>query len=249
MGTRDAEFTYFVYRCLLTRKALMSINHRLNAVRVWDLPTRVFHVLLLTSVAGMYLTGEIGDDWLGLHFLLGYAVLTLILFRLVWGLIGGYWSRFSHFVPTPNHLLHYVRALRTNKTAQAIGHNPLGGLSVLAMLVTLLLQVLSGLCSDDEIATAGPWTAKISNEWVSLATQYHTEIGQVFLLLLIALHVATVLFYKFFKQEDLITPMLKGDKALPMDTPPSKDTAGTRALAVVVLAGCAYVVYRLVNLV
>ena len=227
----------------------MSTSHRVLSVRVWDLPTRIFHVLLLTSVAGMYVTAEIGDDWLRLHFLLGYAVLTLILFRLVWGFIGGYWSRFSHFVPTPSRLVRYVCALRQNKAELSIGHNPLGALSVLVMLLALLLQVLSSFCSDDEVAASGPWTSLISGEWVSLATNYHTEIGQVLLILLIGLHVASIAYYKFFKRDDLVTPMIKGDKVLPMDTQPSKDTAGTRTFAIAVFVACAYVVYRLVNLV
>jgi cytochrome b len=226
----------------------MSTNRRVLAVRIWDLPTRVFHISLLTLIAGMYVTGEVGGDWLSLHFLLGYAVLTLILFRLVWGFVGGYWSRFSHFVPTPSRLIRYVTALRENNTEHAVGHNPLGALSVLAMLLALLLQVLSGFCSDDEIAASGPWTSLISGEWVSLATNYHTEIGQVLLILLIGLHVASIAFYRFIKHDDLITPMINGDKSLPIETPPSKDTASTRVLALAVLAVCGYVVYRLVNL-
>lgn len=221
---------------------------RLEVVRIWDLPTRVFHITLLLLIAGMYVTGNVGEDWMRFHFLLGYAVFTLILFRLVWGFVGGYWSRFSNFIPTPRRLFQYVRTLRLNAHQQAVGHNPLGALSVLAFLLVILAQVITGFCSDNEISSAGPWTALISGQWVGWATRYHTDIGQVLLLFLIGLHVATVLFYKFFKQEDLIVPMLKGNKTLSIDTPSSKDNAPTRCGALVVLVGCAYLVYRLVNL-
>jgi cytochrome b len=227
----------------------MSTNTRLQNVRIWDLPTRLFHGLLLALIAGMYVTGNIGGEWMRLHFLLGYAVLCLILFRLIWGFFGGYWSRFSHFVPTPNGLIKYVNALRHHKTQHAIGHNPLGALSVLALLFSLLLQVFSGFCSDDEITATGPWTSLVSSNWVEWATFFHTEIGQVLLLCLIGLHVSSVVFYKWVKREDLITPMIKGDKTLPLDTQASKDTAMTRFFALIVLSACGYVVYVLVQLV
>ena len=196
----------------------------------------------------MYVTGDIGNDWMRLHFLMGYAVLALILFRIVWGFLGGHWSRFTHFVPTPNRLIQYVRAMRQRKTVPAIGHNPLGALSVLVLLFTLLLQVFSGFCSDDEIAATGPWTSLVSSNWVEWATFYHTEVGQALLVALIGLHVASVIFYKLVKHEDLITPMIKGDKTLPLDTRPSKDTALTRTVAAIVLSICIYGVYVLVNL-
>jgi cytochrome b len=167
----------------------------------------------------------------------------------VWGLVGGYWSRFTHFVPTPSRLIHYVRAVRDQRHEPTVGHNPLGALSVLALIFVVLLQVLTGFCSDNEIASAGPWTGLISGKWVGWATQYHSEIGQVLLLFLIGLHVVSVLFYKFFKHEDLIIPMIKGDKTLPLDTHSSKDTIATRCFAMIVLSACAYVVYRLVSLV
>lgn len=227
----------------------MSTHTRLQNVRIWDLPTRLFHVLLLVLIAGMYVTANIGNDWMRLHFLMGYAVLGLLFFRIIWGFLGGYWSRFTHFVPTPNGLIQYVSALRHHKSEPAIGHNPLGALSVLALLFSLLLQVFSGFCSDDEISASGPWTALVSNNWVEWATFFHSEIGQVMLLCLIGLHVSSVIFYKWVKREDLITPMIKGDKTLPLDTHASKDTAMTRFFALIVLSACGYVVSVLVHLV
>jgi cytochrome b len=102
--------------------------------------------------------------------------------------------------------------------------------------------------SDDEIATAGPWVALVPNSWVALATQYHGVFGKIFLIVLIVVHVATVLYYKRVKNSDLITPMLNGNKELPSDTPQSRDTVTSRLFALGVLLASAYVVYRLVHL-
>lgn len=225
-------------------------NHSpsLFRVRIWDLPTRGFHILLAVCVAGLVATGELGGDAMRLHFYFGYAVLTLVLFRVVWGFLGGHWSRFVNFVPSPFALLAYVRAVLAKTPPQTVGHNPLGALSVLGMLGLLLLQVLSGFLTDDEISYAGPWTALVSSDWVSRATEYHSDIGKVLLLLLVGLHVGTVLYYKRVKHEDLITPMLNGDKVLPTPVQDSRDTRTSRLFALSIFAGCAYVVYRLINL-
>lgn len=217
-------------------------------VRIWDLPTRVFHILLAIAVAGLFVTGELGGNAMQWHFLLGYLVLVLVLFRLVWGVVGGHWSRFVNFVPRPSSLLVYVRLLRAKQATHSIGHNPLGALSVLGMLGFLLLQVVSGLMSDDEIANTGPWAALVPADWVSLATEYHSDIGKVLLIVLVCLHVATVLFYKRVKKDDLITPMLTGDKVLSSQARHSRDTLTSRLFALGVLCGCIYAVYRLVNL-
>jgi cytochrome b len=220
----------------------------LQSIRVWDLPTRLFHALLALCVVGLVVTGEIGEDALQIHFWFGYTVLSLILFRFVWGWVGGHWSRFVHFVPTPSALRAYIQATRNQQATDSVGHNPLGALSVLAMLFILLIQVLSGFLSDDEIATTGPWTSLVSNEWVSLATEYHSEIGKVLLIVLVVVHVAAVVYYKYVKHTDLIHPMIHGDKTLPSDTQPSRDTRTSRLFALSIFFGCVYVVYRLVNL-
>jgi cytochrome b len=224
----------------------MPHTHSLHRIRIWDLPTRGFHVLLALCVAGLIATGELGV--MQLHFWLGYAVLTLVLFRLVWGFVGGHWSRFINFVPTPAKLRAYVQAMRAQQAPRSIGHNPLGAVSVLAMLGVLLVQVFSGFISDDEVACTGPWTAFVPGDWVEIATEYHSEVGKVILMFLIVLHVGTVLYYKRIKHDDLITPMLTGDKVLTTDTQASRDTRTSRLFALGILIGCSYVVYRLVNL-
>lgn len=226
----------------------MSNTPSLHRIRIWDLPTRGFHILLALCVTGLIITGEMGGDAMVLHFKLGYAVLALVLFRLVWGCVGGHWSRFSNFVPTPSKLSAYLHAVRVKQAPRSEGHNPLGALSVLAMLSILLIQVLSGFMSDDEITNAGPWTALVPGNWVSWATEYHSDMGKVLLIVLIVAHVGTVLYYKRFKHEDLLTPMLTGDKVLPTHTPASRDTFTSRLFAFSILVGCAYVTYRLVYL-
>jgi len=225
----------------------MPHTHSLHRIRIWDLPTRVFHVLLAMCVAGLIVSGEIGGDAMRLHFWLGYAVLVLVLFRLVWGFLGGHWSRFVNFVPSPNRLIAYLHALRRHELTSHIGHNPLGALSVLGILSVLLIQVVSGFMTDDEIANTGPWVALVPSEWVSLASEYHGEVGKVLLILLVTLHVATVIYYKRIKGDDLITPMLTGDKVLTEAAPESRDTFTSRLFALSVLLGCCYVVFRFVN--
>jgi cytochrome b len=227
---------------------LMNASQITQAVRVWDLPTRVFHILLIFSVLGLVTTGELGGDFMRWHFWFGYHVLALILFRLVWGVLGGHWSRFVNFVPTPRGLIDYIQTWKTMQPNHHVSHNPLGAMSVVVMLLLLLGQVITGLLSDDEIATSGPWVAWAPNAWVSVATTYHGEIGKVLLICLVVVHVATVVYYKRIRNNDLISPMLHGDKQLPLDTPSSRDTLTSRLFALSIFMASAYVVYRLVNL-
>ncbi len=230
----------------------MNPSTSATSLRIWDLPTRLFHFALIACVAGLIITGEIGGEIMTLHFYLGYAVLTLVFFRLVWGFVGGHWSRFIHFIPSPAELRAYIASLRPLNAKPSAGHNPLGALSVLTMLLVLLAQVFSGFLSDDEVSVSGPWTAWAPGAWVVLASEYHTDIGKAVLISLVLLHVGAVLFHRYIKGDDLITPMVSGDKVLPDElartSPTSADTWVTRTKALLVLALCAYAVYRVVNL-
>jgi cytochrome b len=202
-----------------------ELKHR---VRVWDLPTRLFHWLLVLAVIGMFVTGYLGAlDW---HMRLGCGVLVLLLFRLVWGLVGGHWSRFASFCPSPRRLWNLLRA-KQEDGPEHLGHKPLGALSVWAMLLVLLAQVISGLMSDDDIAYAGPWARHVSEAVSYWMTDYHAAIGQWLLVALVLLHVGAILFYLFRKKENLITPMLHGDKMPTLTSspsPPSRDDHRTR---------------------
>jgi cytochrome b len=213
-------------------------------VRVWDLPTRLFHWLLAACVIGLVVTGKQGAmDW---HARLGYAVLTLLAFRLVWGILGGRWSRFSSFVYSPGSVLAYLR--RQAHPDHLIGHNPLGALSVFAMLLVLAAQVATGLIGDDEIAFTGPLNRFVASSTGLAATWYHKAIGQWLLIGLVVLHVAAVLFYLWKKRENLVRPMLVGDKVLAHPAQPSRDDLASRMVALVLLAACAAVVAWVVGL-
>lgn len=200
-----------------------------TTVRVWDLPTRLFHWALVVCVIGLITTAQLGGAAMLWHFQLGYFTLSLLLFRIVWGWVGGRWSRFSSFLYSPTALWRYIK--QPTAPHPSVGHSPLGALSVFALLAVLLLQVSSGLMSDDEISNAGPLSRFVSGYLVSNATDYHKNIGKFILLGLALLHVAAIFFYLFKKKENLIRPMVTGDKQLPSPMPPTRDDARNRLLA------------------
>ena len=217
-----------------------------HQVRVWDLPTRVFHWTLVVCVISLVVTGQIGGSAMDWHFRFGYVVLTLLLFRLAWGLVGGHWSRFSSFLYAPSTVLRYLRG--QGGPELSTGHNPLGAGSVFALLFFLLVQVATGLISDDEIAASGPLTSLVPSTWVSQATWYHHSVGKLVLIVLVTLHVAAILFYLLRKRQNLIRPMLLGDKEVEQALPSSRDDVRTRLLAIVLLAVCAGLVSLLLKL-
>lgn len=202
-----------------------------RTVRVWDLPTRLFHWLLLLCVGGLFATAYAPGSWIEWHARLGYAVLTLLLFRGVWGFIGGRWSRFVHFVP------------RRGKPT-GLGHTLSGAIAIGVMLLALLAQVATGLVGDDEIGFTGPLNRYVATDLGLAATAWHKGVGQWALVGLIALHVAAVLFYLLVRRNNLVGPMVHGDKPLPEPVPDaaglaSRDSAGSRLLALGVLTACA----------
>jgi len=225
------------------------MNASTRPLRVWDLPTRIFHWLLALCVISSIISGEVGGNALIWHFRLGYCVIVLLIFRVVWGFVGGHWSRFKQFFYSPLTILRYLRG--QSKPEHEVGHNPLGSLSVWGLLFILGAQVATGLMSDDEIASQGPLVQFISGATSSLATSYHKHWGKVIIILLIALHIAAILFYLFKKKENLIRPMLRGDKDVQVDIDllPSQDKAAQRITALIIFAAIAvtvaYAVQRL----
>ena len=217
-----------------------------HTTRVWDLPTRIFHWALFGLIIAMVVTSQIGGNAMAWHFRCGYAILSLLLFRVVWGLIGGRWSRFASFIFSPGTLLQYLRG--QGRPEHSVGHNPLGAGSVFALLFFLFAQVGTGLFSDDDIAASGPLSKFVSNAMVSSLTGYHKNIGKYVLLVLVLLHIAAILFYLLKKKENLIRPMVHGDKSLAHRVENSRDDGRSRALALAVFAVCAGLVATLVRL-
>lgn len=218
------------------------MNETTQMQRVWDLPTRLFHWILALLIAAQYATGEF--HWLDMrwHFWFGYATLALLAFRLLWGFIGSQTSRFGAFVRGPRAVWQYLRAQMIGNSPAHIGHNPLGGWSVLALLTSVAVQAVSGLFASDDIDTDGPLVAHVSNATVRAMTRVHVW-NQNILLALIGLHIAAVLLYLLVKRENLIAPMISGVK-------PAGQAQGLRFasgwLALALLVLCAALVVMLV---
>lgn len=207
---------------------------QLQPVRVWDLPTRLFHWILTLAIIGLVTTGQLGGNAMVWHIRLGLLVLALLLFRLVWGFAGGYWSRFASFLYGPRSVMAYLRGDAGPGGRYEVGHSPTGALSVWALLGLLMVQVATGLVADDEIATTGPLNRFVSSDTANAASAWHTGPGKVLLIVLVVVHVAAVLYYLWRKNKNLIAPMIHGDMRLPENTTPSADRAGRRVLALTV---------------
>jgi cytochrome b len=215
-----------------------------HTTRVWDLPTRIFHWALFALVIAMVATGLIGGNAMTWHFRCGYAVMSLLLFRL--GVIGGRWSRFASFIYAPGTVVRYLKGF--GRPEHSVGHNPLGAGSVFALLFFLCAQVGTGLFSDDDIASSGPLSKFVSNALVSSLTGYHKNVGKYILLALVVLHIAAIVFYLVKKKENLIGPMVHGDKSLEHRVENSRDDARSRKLAALVFVICAGLVATMVKL-
>jgi cytochrome b len=215
------------------------MNEPLTTVRVWDLPTRTFHWTLATCVVASIGSAWVGGNAMAWHFRLGYAVFTLLAFRILWGWVGGHWSRFANFVHGPATIARYLRGRSRVHEHHEVGHNPLGALSVLALLAALAAQVGTGLFADDEIANTGPLVRVVSGATSLALTKWHRNVGQWLIIALVVLHVAAILYYLVVKKRNLVAPMLSGDKRLAAPVAAAVDNGRSRVLAVVLLALCA----------
>lgn len=207
-------------------------------IRVWDLPTRLFHWALVLLVIAMVWTGMTGK--LDLHMTLGQAVLSLVLFRLVWGFTGNRYARFAEFVTGPLTCLRYLGSLFSSSGDRHVGHNPAGGYAVLAMLLLLAIQAGSGLFTSDDIVTDGPLFSKVSSSTAALLSTIHRRTIWI-LLGVIGLHLLANLFYLVVKKNNLIGPMVTGRKLAPRAADAGR--GGHPLLALAILAVCAAIVF------
>jgi cytochrome b len=178
---------------------------------VWDLPVRIFHWMLVLLVLSQIVTASIGGNAMQLHALGGYSILALVLFRILWGFLGGTHARFHDFMRGPAAVIRYAKSLSKGPHAEHRGHNPLGGWSVLAMLGSLLLQAATGLFANDDVMMEGPLVKHVSGRTSEIATAIH-DVNAAVLLALVAIHVAAVLFYLLARKQNLIAPMISGRK-------------------------------------
>jgi cytochrome b len=205
-------------------------------IRVWDLPIRLFHWSLALAVTVAIATGKAGGAWMDIHGKAGLTIIGLVVFRVVWGFVGSTHARFRDFAPTPAKLRAYLQG-----RWQGAGHNPLGALSVFALLGLLALQAGTGLFSNDDIAFSGPYFASVSAALAERLTGWHHVIGNV-LLWLAASHVVAIAFYFGVRKDNLVKPMLTGWKETPAAGSPAtnktedKKKATTRRKAVALAA-------------
>jgi cytochrome b len=180
-----------------------------RSIRVWDLPTRLFHWLLVAAIIGSFVSVKLGGNAMIWHGRFGFLVLTLLIFRLLWGFFGPTHARFKHFVKGPRAVMQTLRG----QYPETIGHSPLGALSVLAILLLFLTQALLGLLTSDEIFYDGPFVRHVSNQTVEWATRLH-RLNEWLLLGLIGLHLSAIGFYAWVKKKNLVGAMITGDKPL-----------------------------------
>jgi cytochrome b len=179
-------------------------------IHIWDLPHRLFHWLLAASVIAAYVTVTIGGELIDWHGRVGIFILGLLVFRIVWGFIGSTHSRFATFFPTFSRLSAYLKG-----QWQGIGHNPLGALSVIALLAAVAVQVGTGLFANDDIAFEGPLFDFVDKSFSNQLTSLHSTTFYV-LLALVVLHLIAIIFYRWVKKTNLVAPMLTGKKEVPV---------------------------------
>jgi cytochrome b len=223
----------------------LDAAHSSRGIPVWDLPLRLFHWSLTLLVICQITTAGIGGNAMQWHALGGYAILTLIGFRLLWGFFGGTHARFRDFVRSPSAVARYARSLHSGPALSHRGHNPLGGWSVLALLASLAVQATTGLFANDDVMMEGPLAKRVSGRVSEIATAVH-DVNAIVLLALIALHIAAILFYLFAKKQNLILPMLTGRK--PSATAEPSAAYGSPVLAALLLGCSAAAVYFLIRL-
>lgn len=209
---------------------------------VWDLPLRLFHWLLVLGMGASWATAEAGFEWMKVHIYLGYWTLGLIIFRILWGFVGPRHARFAGFLHGPTGIWRYARGLAAGTMIHTAGHNPLGGISVIVMLVLVGFQAVTGLFATDDIVWTGPYNAAVSDRTADTLTRLHHANFNI-VLAAVALHIMAIAFYFIFKKQNLIAAMLHGKKpasAVPAEEAITKSEVVKALIVVAISAGLVY---------
>ena len=206
-------------------------------IRIWDLPLRLFHWLLVVAVIGSFVSVKLGGNAMIWHGRFGYIVLSLIFFRLIWGFVGTHHARFAQFIKSPQAIFAYLK----NPT-ETPGHSPLGAISVIVLLGLFLSQALAGLFASDDIAFDGPLVKYVASAWVELLTSFH-RLNEWVLMTLVGVHVGAILYYKYAKKINLISAMITGDKEWADAAPLVQDDSKVRLKAMALLMAIALIMY------
>jgi cytochrome b len=182
-----------------------------NKFLVWDLPVRLFHWLLVISLFASWYTSDGERNLIDYHLKIGYFTLGLILFRVIWGIVGTKYSKFSQFIPNRNSLISYLKNFKQEKNSPHLGHNPLGGLMVVLMLTLILSQAISGLFMNDDVFTSGPYYESVDKSVQSFMAFIHHTVFDLIVLVSI-LHIGAIFYYIIAKKINLIIPMITGYK-------------------------------------
>jgi cytochrome b len=203
-----------------------------SQIKVWDLPVRLFHWLLLVLAGFSWWSGEQGGDWMSWHSWSGCAILTLVLFRIGWGFLGSDTARFAHFVRGPRTSFTYLRSALKHHPKAYLGHNPLGGWMIMTLLLVLLIQVVTGLLGNDDSDFQAPLSHWLSHDASSLMTTLHAYSFDL-LLILVGLHVAAVLAHVMLQRDDMLKAMLTGVKTSLTGESAGRMASNWRALSIV----------------
>jgi cytochrome b len=205
---------------------------------VWDLPLRLFHWVLVLCLVSSYVTAQFAfeggpAEWAQVHFWLGYTTIGLLIFRLIWGIVGPRHARFTSFLSHPISVWRYLRG----KAPSSVGHNPAGGIMVLVMLVLVAVQATTGLFSSDDVLWSGPYKPAVSGALSSKLTTWH-HINFNLIEAAVVVHLGAIAFYALVKKQNLVLPMLTGHK--PGDiVPPHEAITSSQLIKALLVAGLA----------
>ena len=202
-------------------------------MQIWDAPTRLFHWAIVVLFCTAWLTERF--NWMELHMLNGCTVLSLLLFRVAWGIVGSDTSRFSRFLKSPLAALHHLSRLHQREPDTEIGHNAAGGWMVLLMLVLLAVQAGTGLCANDDIGPEGPLAKYVGKDWSDWLSHIHS-VNFRLIEVAVVLHIAVIAAYAVMKRHDLVRPMITGRKLLPDRVPAPAMASPLRALVLFAIA-------------